>query len=266
MQPQNEGSAEQSVRTSETKPDAGSLSEVKAGPQVTGSPDASKQPTPLMLAAARLAPHQTLQPGAPSASSVDAACESSRAVLQPGAASASNIDAPMVRAAVSRLTASASEQPAQPRRRKKKTTQSQLVAARIMAERAAEDEARRAVAERAQEAARLASESAKEARMARERERERIQQNVREAAKGVVDAKEILKRKSLEADRARQERRRAADQLKVSKGDENENALDYACKEAAKVEMEEQKALDDVNAAQARLTDLRDQLNRFSMR
>lgn len=254
MQLRYEGHVEQSMPTAETKPDAGGPSETKVcpvhsvecnDPHISALPDAGKWPTPAMIAAARLAERQSLQPTAPSASSVDAAT---------------------MRAAASRAAVSAAEQPAPLHRRRKKSTQSQLVAARILAERAAEDAARLAAAERAQEAAQLASESAKEARLAKEKERESIQQSVREAANGVVDAKEMLKRKSLEADRARLVRRRAADQLKVSKGDRDESFLDEACKEAARIEREEQRALDEVNAAQARLTDLRDQLNRFSMR
>lgn len=214
--------------------------------QPSSSAEGSSQAAAVSVADARQAAQVALEHSAPSSVTADATREASSEAKQ---------------AASSRAAA----KPSAPRRRKR-LTQSQILAAKIMRQRDSEAAARRAKLERTQEAARLAAESAKAAKEQRQRERERLQENVRGAAKGVTEAKETLKQKSLEADRARQERRRAADQLKLSPGEENEKALDGSCKEAARMEMEEQRALDDVNAAQARLIDLRDQLNRFSMR
>ena len=146
-------------------------------------------------------------------------------------------------------------------RRRIRLTKSQIVAAQIMRQRDAEAAARRDKEQRERNARRLQEEQARTEREARRAERERLQEAVREAAKGVADAKEALKTKSLDADKAREGRRRAADQLNLAPGEENEKVLDEACRESARVEMEEQRALDDVNAAQARLIDLRGQLN-----
>lgn len=146
-------------------------------------------------------------------------------------------------------------------RRRIRLTKSQILAARIMRERDAEAAARRDREQRERNTRRLREEQARTEREARHAERKRLQEAVREATKGVADAKDALKAKSLDADKAREERRRAADQLNLAPGEENEKVLDEACRESARVEMEEQRALDDVNAAQARLIDLRGQLN-----
>lgn len=159
-----------------------------------------------------------------------------------------------------------SRSPKRKPRRPRALTKSQIVAAQIMRQRDKDAAAQREKEQHERNEVRMAEQQARMERQARQRERERLQEAVREAMRGVAHAKEELKKKTIEADQARKERRRAADQLKIVPGEENEKVLDDACKDSAKVEMEEQRALDDVNAAQARLIDLRGQLNAFQMR
>ena len=118
----------------------------------------------------------------------------------------------------------------------------------------------------------LREEQAWTEREARRAERQRLQEALRKATKGVSDAKEglkakrwdadkgregrrrvadqlnyvlgkeseneALKAKSLKTDKVREERKRAADRINLAHGEENENVPDEACGESVRVEME----------------------------
>lgn len=107
------------------------------------------------------------------------------------------------------------------------------------------------------------AEAAREARDARDAERHRLQDIVRDASESVQKVKKTLSEAAVNADLARVARRRAADQHSLSASGESEKDLDAACDRASRLEALETAALGDVNSAQARLTDVRDQLNRF---
>lgn len=147
-------------------------------------------------------------------------------------------------------------------RRRRPPTASQLAATKLMEEKYREERMRAEAVERknamrnAVEAERIA------ARKQAIEEREALQTQVRQTAEEVGDAKRALTAAMVNAENARMARRRAGDQARISHTPENEAALDAACEVAAQQEMVEQGALNNVNAAQARLMDLRDQLSR----
>eukprot|EP00177_Eucheuma_denticulatum_P001351 GFKZ01002451.1.p1 GENE.GFKZ01002451.1~~GFKZ01002451.1.p1 ORF type:complete len:379 (+),score=54.95 GFKZ01002451.1:127-1263(+) len=148
-------------------------------------------------------------------------------------------------------------------RRRRPPTKSQLLAVRIMEEREAQERRREMAAAARQAEMKARSEAAKAQRLERERRRKELQEQVKEGAKGVGSAKEALVKAMAEANDGRMKRRRAADQLALQRSEDNERLLDEACKESARLEMAEQMALNEVNAAQARWTDLQARLNAF---
>lgn len=151
-------------------------------------------------------------------------------------------------------------------RRRRAPTQSQLLAVKIMAQKEEEERRRREAVEKKQRELQERSEALRMEREEREVRRSELQGGVREAARGVREAKERLAAATARADEGRMGRRRAADQLALAESEENERVLDEACKEAARLETAEQAALNEVNAAQARLVESQDRLNLFDRR
>lgn len=132
-----------------------------------------------------------------------------------------------------------------------------------MEEREAEERRRKMAVAARQAELKARSEAAKAERLERERQRRELQEQVREGARGVGSAKEALAKAMVDANNGRMRRRRAADQVELVKSEENERLLDEACKESARLEMAEQMALNEVNAAQARWIDLKARLHAF---
>lgn len=150
--------------------------------------------------------------------------------------------------------------------RRKQATSSQMLAFKIYSQEKEDERTQQEVYQnqqaelQAQAATRIAE------RRQREAERDNLQAQIREASDGVTKAKQVLTAAMAEANAAREARRRASDQHLLKPTPESENLLDEQCADSAKKEQIEQSALNDLNAAQARLHDLRNQLDRFSTR
>ena len=147
-----------------------------------------------------------------------------------------------------------------PRRR---NTQSQKIASEIMRQKREDDRLRAEAIERQQAEVHARSLVERARREERDKAKEKLQEVVLEAREGVFEAKRELAEAVITADKARERRRRAGDQHRISQTEESEKELDAACEHAGLMEGLEASALRDVNAAQARLSDVSDQLQRF---
>lgn len=149
-------------------------------------------------------------------------------------------------------------------RRPRKMTDSQRVAVELYG--ASQDEARRAAAaatarEEAAAAEIAARRRKRDAAMAR---RTQLQDAVRAAAAGVVAAKKELIAVMDQARVKGEARARAGSQARAAPGDGAAEAeLNRRIEEAAEAELRQQAALDDVNAANARLIALKDEVSRL---
>lgn len=188
--------------------------------------------------------------------------------LPPAAASESlrqrDVRSRLVSEAEKPVSASGSK-PRQPTsRRPRKITDSQRVAAELYA--ASVDEARRAAAAAAarEEAAAAEIASKRRKRDAALARRTQLQDAVRAAAAAVGASKKTLVAAMDEARVAGEKRARAGSQARAAPGDASaEEELNKRIVEAATAEQKQQAALDDVNAATARLRDLQQEVSRL---
>jgi len=141
-----------------------------------------------------------------------------------------------------------------------------LLATKIWKQKQEDERVRRELNERRQAELQMQAEAKLAEKRQKKAQKTLLQDQVRDAAQAVIDAEADLSKATLIADKARETRRRAGDQNVLSPTPEDERLLDEACKDAAQKEQIEQSALNNVNAAHARLMDLRDRLNRFSLR
>lgn len=117
--------------------------------------------------------------------------------------------------------------------------------------------------QRAEALAKAAAETVRAEREEREKRRKQLVDAVRAAGQAVADAKQKLAEAVVEADRAREARRRAGDQARLSGSVRDEEALDAAIQLARQLEGVERGRLEDVNVAQGRLEEIRETLSRF---
>jgi hypothetical protein len=149
-------------------------------------------------------------------------------------------------------------------RRPRKITDSQKVAAALY-EQSQEEDRRAAAAAAAREqetAAEIAARRTK--RDAALSQRQQLQDAVQEAAKSLAFSRRNLVAAVDDARRKGEARARAGSQARTSPGDAAAQAELHRCFEEASVaEHRQQAVLDDVNAASARLADLRDEVSRL---